>query len=97
MRDSSRLVKNFRTPFAGGASAIGFVASMTGFRARFAAPAAPSAAAASLGILGPPVRQLGLSARAHHHLVTMLQETPSERLRHVTGSQDSDFHDVLPS
>ena len=48
MRDSSKLVKYFTTPFTGGASAIGFVASMMGLPARFTAPAARSASRATL-------------------------------------------------
>ena len=45
MSDSSRLVKNFNTPFTGGASAIGFVTSMTGLPDRLEAPATRSASA----------------------------------------------------
>ena len=41
------MVKNLRTPCVGGASAIGLVASMTGFRERFLLPAARSASAAA--------------------------------------------------
>ena len=42
---SSRLVKTRSTPFTGGASAMGFVASMTGLPDRFEAPAARRASA----------------------------------------------------
>src|SRR4029450_8694656 len=38
MSDSSRVVKNFKTPFCGGASAIGLVVSMTGLPARLDIP-----------------------------------------------------------
>jgi len=39
MSDSSRVLKYFKTPFCGGASAIGFVVSMTGLPARLDIPA----------------------------------------------------------
>src|SRR5215510_8152371 len=48
MSDSSRSVKNFNTPFTGGASAIGFVASITVFPDRLDSPAARSASAATV-------------------------------------------------
>jgi len=47
MRDSSRVVKKRSTPWIGGASAIGLVASMTGFAAKFSAPARRRASAAT--------------------------------------------------
>src|ERR1035441_4559657 len=56
MRDSLRSVKNRKTPFTGGASAIGFVASMTIFPARLVGPAARNASAAAA-----PLEHLHLS------------------------------------
>ena len=46
MRLSSRVVKNFRTPFSGGASAMGFVASITVLPARSFASHSRTAASA---------------------------------------------------
>src|SRR5262249_33715186 len=48
IRDSSCVVKNRSTPLTGGAAAMGFVASMTGLFARFAAPAARTASTAAV-------------------------------------------------
>ena len=45
-----------------------------------------------LGILRRPIRELGRRARAEHDLVAMLEKTAGQRLRHVTRSQNSDFH-----
>src|SRR6185437_15606468 len=46
--ESSRVVKNFNTPFTGGASASGLVASITGLPARLDGPAARTMAAAAV-------------------------------------------------
>jgi hypothetical protein len=48
INESSRLVKNFNTPLAGGASAMGLVVSTTGLPARFGAVAARSASIAAV-------------------------------------------------
>src|SRR5574340_477746 len=62
IKDSSRVVKNFSTPLVGGASAIGFVASMTGFPARLAAPAERSASAATVPLTANTISSANFAA-----------------------------------
>ena len=65
MSDSSRSVKNRRTPFCGGASAMGFVASITVLPDRLAGPASAmtSSATAPLTASTTPSAQLAASAK----------------------------------
>src|ERR1700691_971878 len=62
--DWSRLVKNFNTPFCGGASAIGLVASMTGLPARLIASADFSALAAALPLTASTTTSPNFAASA---------------------------------
>src|SRR2546426_2758481 len=55
----------------------------------------PEAADLSFRVLPRPLLQLRRLARPHHDLVTMLQESARQRLRHVARSEHSDFHGAL--
>src|ERR1017187_10431693 len=70
MSDSSKLVKSFRSPFSGGASAIGLVASITVFPARIPSPAMRRASAATEALPrhAKGFRGHGSLDREHDHL-----------------------------
>jgi hypothetical protein len=55
------------------------------------------AADPGLGISRAPVRQFGRIARAHRHVMAMLQKSNAQRLRHIAGPDDADLHGLIVS